>query len=432
MDTKIQNMNGIHVLLENINRLYERKNVIMKLCYIVYREEEVMVFQSQVLEYLQELKGRKIFEEIELVVFRHEKNICNKKKVEDRVLKFVDKCVTFATFPVLSMIQLDFSVKRLRQHVKNHYNTEDQIAVICRGDLAGYVGSKAFLGIQNSRILFDNRGLAYEESEMSNENNLIYKINRNIKRNAMIFAKDHCDMYNFVTNSMRDYMIDRYNYNDKLPYTVIPTLYRAENVDSEKMEKILRLENYHSDQFVVCYAGAVQVWQSTDQLIDIIEAISVKIPNSRFIFLMNGKLPGFDKLSPCIQRKITIKSVPHNQIKYYLQMADVGVVMRSDNIVNRVAAPTKIAEYLTSGVQLLYSGNIGIINDLKNISDDLEMIEIDSNGEWLKHISKMQHEHKANKTIVDYFDMKIRQKETVEMICNSFKYQKNLGGKKNG
>ena len=404
----------------------------MKLCYIVYREEEVMVFQSQVLEYLQELKERNVFEEIELVVFRHEKNICNKKKVEDRVLKFVDKCVTFATFPVLSMIQLDFSAKQLRQHVKNHYNTDDRIAVICRGDLAGYVGGKAYLGIQNSRILFDNRGLAYEESEMSYGNNLIYKINRNVKRNAMIFAKDHCDMYNFVTNSMRDYMIDRYGYNDKLPYTVIPTLYRAESVDSEEMEKISRLENYQKDQFVVCYAGAVQAWQSTNQLTDIIEAIFRKIPNSRFIFLMNGRLPGVDKLSSDIQRKITIKSVPHNQMKYYLQMADVGVVIRSDNIVNRVAAPTKIAEYLTNGVRLLYSGNIGIINDLKNISDDLEMVEIDSNGEWLEQISKVHHAHKINKTIVDYFDMKIRQEETVAMIYNSFKYQKNSGGKKNG
>lgn len=145
---------------------------------------------------------------------------------------------------------------------------------------------------------------------------------------------------------------------------------------------------------------------------------------------MNGRLPGVDKLSPDIQRKITIKSVPHNQMKYYLQMADVGVVIRSDNIVNRVAAPTKIAEYLTNGVRLLYSGNIGIINDLKNISDDLEMVEIDSNGEWLEHISKVHHAHKINKTIVDYFDMKIRQEETVAMICNSFKYQKNSGGNK--
>ena len=54
----------------------------MKVCYFVYREDNVMVYASQVLEYLQQLKEKPSVEEIGLIVFRHEKNLFKKDKVE--------------------------------------------------------------------------------------------------------------------------------------------------------------------------------------------------------------------------------------------------------------------------------------------------------------------------------------------------------------
>ena len=47
----------------------------MKVCYIVYREDNVMVFDSQVLEYLQRLKEFPEVEEVTLVLFRHEDHL---------------------------------------------------------------------------------------------------------------------------------------------------------------------------------------------------------------------------------------------------------------------------------------------------------------------------------------------------------------------
>lgn len=75
--------------------------------------------------------------------------------------------------------------------------------------------------------------------------------------------------------------------------------------------------------------------------------------------LTNGSIPEIQELQEKLKQRIVVKEVPHNDVKYYLRITDAGIVIRDSNIVNRVAAPTKIAEYVTSGVQLLYSGKIG-------------------------------------------------------------------------
>lgn len=122
-----------------------------------------------------------------------------------------------------------------------------------------------------------------------------------------------------------------------------------------------------------------------------------------------------------ITARIILKSVPHEEMKYYLRMTHVGIVIRDNSIVNHVAAPTKIAEYLTSGISILYSGDIGIITDLKNKTDGSQAICIDTDKDWLAKINPDSCPAKRiDPVIVDHFDMDKRQYETYEMIAQSF------------
>lgn len=102
-------------------------------------------------------------------------------------------------------------------------------------------------------------------------------------------------------------------------------------------------------------------------------------------------------------------------------------MIRNKNIVNYVAAPTKIAEYLTNGITILYSGDIGIISDLEKTSGSKQMICIDTDQEWLEKINPEKYSpKKADPAIVSYFDMNERQKQTLEMIKNAFAFAKNI------
>ena len=74
----------------------------MKICYVVYREDNVMVFDSQVLEYLQKLKEYPEIEEVTLALFRHENHLFKKKEIERKILRYVDNCISFPSLPVLT------------------------------------------------------------------------------------------------------------------------------------------------------------------------------------------------------------------------------------------------------------------------------------------------------------------------------------------
>lgn len=399
----------------------------MKICYVVYREDNVMVFDSQVLEYLQKLKKVSCIEDVELLLFRHQQNLKRKEQVENKIKKYVDKYKTFFSLaPPLTMLQLKIDALRLKRYVQKTYLKSESVAVICRGDFATYIAAKAFSNMPNSRILYDNRGLPVEESLMAHPEGKIHAINRAIKRKSVLYAKDHCDMYNFVTNPMREYDITEYNYSQSIPYTIIPTLYRADELDKQELAFIKKREHYSEDDYIITYVGSAAIWQSTEQLIELIKAIDERYKKVRYFILTNGDMPGFDGLPKNLKRRITIKSVIHQEMKYYLHISNVGIVIRDNNIVNRVAAPTKIAEYLTSGIKILYSGDIGILTDLGNLTEGNQMINIDSSGRWLDVIGEdMKDPTRCLDILVtNYFDMESRQKDTIEMINNSFKNTK--------
>lgn len=392
----------------------------MRICYIVYREDNAMVFDSQVLEYLKNLNTLDSINSCELVLFMHQSNLKKRAEVQGKIARYVTHYKTFNTFsPPFSLAQLDFDSIRLKKHITKCYKLEDEIGVICRGDFATYIASKAFIEFPNSRILFDNRGLPFEESEFSHPTGLLYCLNRIIKRKSILYSKDHCDGYNFVTNNMRDYLTDKYRYNQRIPFTIIPTMYSPEEINPVRKAEIEKIENYSSTQFVISYVGSSAAWQETDQLIDVISRVAPISSKIRFFILTNGKILGLDKLSPDIQKRITMKSVPHSDMKYYLNMTDIGVVIRDNSIVNKVAAPTKIAEYLTNGLYVLYNGEIGIIRDIESIISNKQFIKIDDDGEWISSISALvngMNKNSLDSTVIDYFNMKNRQRETIELL----------------
>lgn len=393
----------------------------MKLCYIVYREENVLVYESQVLEYLQSLKQKHLFDTIELIVFRHEKNLNKREEVETRILNYLDDCYSIWTLPIVSLSQLKINAARLKSHLRKKYDKDESIAVICRGDPATFIGVRAFAHFQNSRILFDNRGLAFEESVMSYHNKLVHILNRNAKLKAMRYSKDRVDMYNFVTHAMRNYFLEHYNYNPSVPYTIIPTLFRTENLDEGLLDEIKKRESVSNDDIVVSYVGSTAAWQSTNELASIIGKIGTKNPHIRFFVLSNGRIQALDDLPSNIRDRITVKSIPHSEMKYYLEISNIGIVIRDSNIVNKVAAPTKIAEYLMCGNSILYKGDIGIIEDLRSICGEGQLVCLDEESNWIEKVFQNRVIKKTvNERVLNYFDMDKRQYETVNMIQESF------------
>ncbi|GFO56564.1 hypothetical protein GMSM_35710 [Geomonas sp. Red276] len=98
---------------------------------------------------------------------------------------------------------------------------------------------------------------------------------------------------------------------------------------------------------LVVYAGGTQAWQNVDLMVSTIKEVGARC---RFLIL-TGDVTGFrEKLSDHSTSEIEIKSVPKKEVYCYYAQADLGFVLRDDDLVNRVACPTKLVEYLSCGV----------------------------------------------------------------------------------
>lgn len=391
----------------------------MQIIYIVYREDNTMVFDSQVLEYLKLLEKK---HKVKLILFRNYTNLLKKNKVESKVSKFVKDYITFSTFPLVSKLQLDFATIKLRLVLKSKIKNKSSLFIICRGELSTYIAHKALKNYKNRIILFDNRGLPIEELEMRNKDNILYKLNKRIKFRAIDYAKNNCDIYSFVTNNLREFMIEKYKYNRRKKYFIIPTLNVKKNISFDQINQIKKEINYDKESFYVIYIGSTATWQSFDKLLNVFLEIKKEINLAKLIILTNDKVPIDETIAKEITENTIVRAVSHDLVKYYLKISNLGLVIRDNNIVNKVAAPTKIAEYLSNNVPIVYDGEIGVINDLGNNFDNKGLIKYGSD-DWLYKIKSI-YEQKEKILICniynDYFDMEKNQDKLINEIKNLF------------
>jgi hypothetical protein len=113
----------------------------------------------------------------------------------------------------------------------------------------------------------------------------------------------------------------------------------------------------------VVYAGGVQTWQNIDLML---EAMRTTAAPCRYVIL-TGDETAFRMRAETIglEGKLQIASVPKHEVYDHYRSADLGFVLRDDTLVNRVACPTKLVEYLTCGVvPIVIQPRIGDFADL--------------------------------------------------------------------
>ena len=85
--------------------------------------------------------------------------------------------------------------------------------------------------------------------------------------------------------------------------------------------------------------------------------------------------------------RVLIKWVKHRDVINYLAACDYGILLREQSYTNKVASPTKFAEYLFAGLQVLIS---------KDLGDFSEFVKLNHCGIILSEEKGL--EHPLNKT----------------------------------
>lgn len=111
----------------------------------------------------------------------------------------------------------------------------------------------------------------------------------------------------------------------------------------------------------VVYAGGAQKWQNVPMMIDAINTSSEEYSFS----ILTHATDAFSGISTGVAKRITLKTVASEEIDKYYKKAALGFILRDDSLVNNVACPTKLIEYLAHGVvPIVLSEKIGDFKEL--------------------------------------------------------------------
>jgi glycosyltransferase involved in cell wall biosynthesis len=111
------------------------------------------------------------------------------------------------------------------------------------------------------------------------------------------------------------------------------------------------------DCALLVYSGNLAKWQMVDEVFSLFAAARGRMAGPARLLVLTRGAPEAVRGRAAAQGldgdAVHVAGVAHRDVPAYLSAADVGLLLREDIIVNRVASPTKLGEYLACGLPVV-------------------------------------------------------------------------------
>jgi hypothetical protein len=223
------------------------------------------------------------------------------------------------------------------------------------------------LGVKKTGIIkklcYDGRGAIaaeWEEYKVAPYKNLINTI-ESLEKNAALKT----DFRISVSNKLVEYWKNRFGY-DSSNHVIIPcTLnsdFKAQPPSADSIKKLREDSGFNADDLILVYSGSTAGWQSFGILQSFLSPFLKENKCNKILF-MSGEDTSIKKMMNEFPGQVKCKWVEHKDVQTILSMCDYGILIREKSITNKVASPTKFAEYLSAGLKVLISEDIGDYTD---------------------------------------------------------------------
>lgn len=228
--------------------------------------------------------------------------------------------------------------------------------LIARGALATWMGLRARDKGLVKRVSFDARGAyaaEWEEYRIIDDDALIAQF-REVEREVVARS----DLRLAVSEALVEHWRERYAYAGDAHLVIPCTLgsaHLALPIDVEAKREAL---GFAPEDVVLAYSGSTAGWQSFALLDGLLRPVLNDQPRTKVLFLCPPD-PAIERLARDHSGRVLTTWVPPDDVPAVLQACDVALLLREDTITNRVASPTKFAEYLACGLPVVISAHIG-------------------------------------------------------------------------
>ncbi len=359
--------------------------------YLTYNDAPGGIYNSQVIDvvkYLNAIQNKEKVKLVALISIRGFKD--NKQKIKSQL----PQSSVIPMFPKAGLwrwnvIQL-FFLCLLSSHKQ----------IIARGAFATNLGlTLKKIGLIK-KVVFDARGAYHAELTE-------YKVIDDTKVISQIKGIENKAIHNSdyrlaVSEALVSYWKKNYNYQSQ-NHVVIPCTLSANFIfefpSLDELKNLKQKNNFSENDIILVYSGSSAGWQSFDLLEEWLLKAFEKNENLKLVMLTNHppeKSGFFDKY----KERIFTKWLQPNQVKNMLLVADYGLMYRENTITNQVASPVKFAEYLSCGLQIITSDNLGDFSDFVKTKNCGFVLPIQIDFKQIDYLIKKQNHNLAMQFLI--------------------------------
>ncbi len=271
---------------------------------------------------------------------------------EGQEVHFLEDIKIYTYKAVNERLPFVFNKLRLQKKLKGILKNKPNCIVYCEA-LPSAVCVYDIVKKYGCKLVYDCHGTAPDEVYLYHPN-FLGKSYANWLRKQQRKVVEGCDL--LVTVSKRQYDF----FETKKPYVLLPMLpakqFQKEKIDKKEVREKLDIPH---NAIVFCYSGQNQKWQMSEETIEYYKKIENMLPNT-FLLILTGNVDDFKKLCKKNELKnYLVKKVPYDEMQYHLDAADYGFCLRKNHIINLVASPTKVLEYLSRNVIPIITQYVG-------------------------------------------------------------------------
>ena len=209
-----------------------------------------------------------------------------------------------------------------------------------------------------TQVFADIHGAVVEEISYlhPDTNHKLLKYYSELERNTMNYA----DRIICQSDEMKNYIIKKYD--KKADHIVV---YRCGydtnsfNTNQSVRNEVRKELGVNGNELLFVYCGGLHAWQKVEESLLIFLKYHTYNSMSKMLVLTGDQDALRNMLEKdqfkSIRDKVISFSVPFTSVPRYLNASDIAFLLRDNHMMNAVASPTKLAEYLACGLPIITS-----------------------------------------------------------------------------